>query len=374
MRPIGSKSFISTACDSMRRKTFTTASEEHILAAIARQVRASAGGRATLLVAENEPQDTRLVRPASQGGFGIDALWNDDFHHSAQVVLSGRSEAYYSDYRGTPQEFISAAKYGYLYQGQWYKWQKRRRGTPGLDLPPAAFVNYIQNHDQVANSIRGERCHAIEQSRLLSGHDGPLAPCAGDADAVPGPGIRLLAAVPLLCRPGPGARLADSRRPREVPGPVPQPRRAAVQACLPDPADPRHLPAVQARFFRTCCRTARIYALHRDLLRLRREDRVFSQPRRGGLDGAVLGPAAFVLRYFGKADDDRLLIVNFGADLHLDPAPEPLLAPPEGCCWQLLWSSEDPAYGGSGTPPLETEANWTDSGMYRPGADPRVGR
>ena len=66
-----------------------------------------------------------------------------------------RSEAYYSDYRGSPQEFISAAKYGYLYQGQWYEWQKGRRGAAGLDLPPAAFVNYIQNHDQVANSIRG---------------------------------------------------------------------------------------------------------------------------------------------------------------------------------------------------------------------------
>ncbi len=99
-------------------------SEEHILAALARQVRTSARNRATLLVAENEPQNTRLVRPPKQGGFGIDALWNDDFHHSAHVVLSGRSEAYYTDYRGTPQEFISAVKYGYLFQGQWYQWQK----------------------------------------------------------------------------------------------------------------------------------------------------------------------------------------------------------------------------------------------------------
>ena len=110
-------------------------SEEHILAALARQVRTSARNRATLLVAENEPQNTRLVRPPKQGGFGIDALWNDDFHHSAQVALSGRSEAYYTDYRGTPQEFISAVKYGYLFQGQWYQWQKHgvaRRGSTCL--------------------------------------------------------------------------------------------------------------------------------------------------------------------------------------------------------------------------------------------------
>ena len=79
------------------------------------------GGRAVdLLVAENEPQTTRLVRPIADGGYGLDALWNDDFHHSAMVALTGRAEAYYSDTRGEPQEFISAAKYGYLFQGQHY--------------------------------------------------------------------------------------------------------------------------------------------------------------------------------------------------------------------------------------------------------------
>ena len=73
----------------------------------------------------------------------------------------------------------------------------------------------------------------------------------------------------------------------------------------------------------------------------------------------MLGPEAFVLRYFGEHGDDRLLIVNLGRELHLDPAPEPLLAPPEGKVWRLLWSSEDPAYGGTGTPPLESvEENW----------------
>ena len=64
-------------------------SDDHILAAIARQVRAAAKGRGTLLVAENEPQDTRLVRPPDRGGYGLDALWNDDFHHSAMVGAHG---------------------------------------------------------------------------------------------------------------------------------------------------------------------------------------------------------------------------------------------------------------------------------------------
>src|SRR5205823_12285559 len=96
-------------------------------------------------------------------------------------------------------------------------------------------------------------------------------------------------------------------------------------------------------------RNATVVALHRDLLRLRREEPAFRGQRVGGVDGAVLGPEAFVLRLFGPepgGPDDRLLVVNFGRDLHLHPAPEPLLAPPAGCRWETHWSSDDPAYGG----------------------------
>ena len=104
-------------------------------------------------------------------------------------------------------------------------------------------------------------------------------------------------------------------------------------------------------------RHAQIYALHRDLLELRREDAGFRSRKQGTIDGAVLGPDAFVLRFFGDAAD-RLLIVNLGIDLELNPAPEPLLAPPAGTRWSTLWSSEHPKYGGSGTPPLDTPESW----------------
>src|SRR5207253_2545529 len=129
---------------------------EHILAAIANRVREAAGRRSVYLIGENEAQNATLIRTREAGGFGLDALWNDDFHHSALVALTGHNEAYYGDYRGSAQELLSAVKYGWLYQGQWYKWQKKRRGTPALDLAPSSFINYIQNHDQIANSARGE--------------------------------------------------------------------------------------------------------------------------------------------------------------------------------------------------------------------------
>jgi maltooligosyltrehalose trehalohydrolase len=115
-------------------------SPDHILAAISRRVRQAGGPRATLIVAENEPQHVRLVRSVEVGGYGLDALWNDDFHHSASVAVTGRHEAYYTDYGGTPQELVSAVKWGYLYQGQRYAWQKKARGTPAFGVPPERFV------------------------------------------------------------------------------------------------------------------------------------------------------------------------------------------------------------------------------------------
>jgi maltooligosyltrehalose trehalohydrolase len=80
------------------------------------------------------------------------------------------------------------------------------------------------------------------------------------------------------------------------------------------------------------------------VFRSQREDRIF---------GAVLGEEAFLLRYFGEAGDDRLVLVNLGRDLDLEHAPEPLLAPPRGLAWAMLLSSEAPEFGGAGTPPLD---------------------
>jgi maltooligosyltrehalose trehalohydrolase len=340
-------------------------SPEHILAAIARAARRAAAslppGRSVFLVAENEPQESRLVRPPEAGGYGLDAMWSDDFHHSARVALTGRAEAYYSDYRGTPQELVAAARFGTLYQGQRYSWQGKRRGTPTRGLPRAAFVAYLENHDQVANSARGERL-----GRIAS----PAAHRALTALLLLGPATPLLFQGQEFGASAPFAYFADhhpelARAVRhgrqEFLGQFPSLRDAAVRAAIPDPGD--------AATFELCKldlgerrRHAAAYALHRDLLRLRREDPVFRLQGAGGVDGAVLGPAALVLRFTGG--EERLLLINLGPDLDLVPAPEPLLAPPAGARWQVLWSSEEARYGGSGAPPPEdAEGAWRLAGQ-----------
>jgi maltooligosyltrehalose trehalohydrolase len=332
-------------------------SADHVIAEIARRVREAAGGRGTLLIAENEPQDTRLVRSPETGGYGLDMLWNDDFHHSALVALTGHNEAYYTDYLGTPQELVSAVKWGYLYQGQWYVWQKQRRGTPAFGLPAATFVSFIQNHDQIANSARGLRTHM----RTSPGRHKAMTALLLLAPGTPMlfQGQEFSASSPFHYFADHEPELAElvNRGRSEFLKQFPSIATPETTSMLPVP----HEPAT----FERCKldhsereKHLEAYRLHCDLLRLRREDPVFRAQDAERMHGAVLGPEAFLLRFFGTHGDDRLLLVNLGRDLRLAPAPEPLLAPPQGREWGLMWSSKDPRYGGSGTPPLEAGGAW----------------
>jgi maltooligosyltrehalose trehalohydrolase len=130
-----------------------------------------------------------------------------------------------------------------------------------------------------------------------------------------------------------------------------------MQACLHDPGDENTFLRCKLDFSeRQKPMHSEIYQLHKDLLKLRRSEPVFQRvQRRGDIDGAVLGPGALVLRYFAKDGDDWLVVVNLERDLPLPVAPEPLLAPPQGRRWQKVLATEDPAYGGSGTAPVDTE-------------------
>jgi maltooligosyltrehalose trehalohydrolase len=91
---------------------------------------------------------------------------------------------------------------------------------------------------------------------------------------------------------------------------------------------------------------------------MRRADAAFNSQQPGAVDGAVLGDRALVLRFFAPDGKDRLLLINLGLDTMLAPVPEPLLAPLPGTEWQVLWSSEDPRYGGTGAVAVENESGW----------------
>jgi maltooligosyltrehalose trehalohydrolase len=337
-------------------------SRDHLLAVMARKVREAGGNRMTYIVAENEVQDSKLVQPLEEGGYGLDALWNDDFHHSAKVAATGRAEAYYSGYKGAPQEFISALKWGYLYQGQWYGWQRKLRGAPAFGLEPNRFVNFLQNHDQVANSLRGWRLQELTSPGRLRALTALVLLAPGTPMLFQGQ--EFAASSPFLYFADHNPELAKLVAKGRKDGLKQFPSIASAEAepILDDPGKEETFLRSKLDFSERL-KHAGTYELHRDLIKLRRQDPVFSKPRAGGVDGAVLGPEAFVLRFFGEKREHRLLIVNLGADLDLDPAPEPLLAPLEGTTWKIEWSSESPRYGGCGTGPLKAEGCWTIEGQ-----------
>lgn len=334
-------------------------SPRHILADIAARARDAAPGRTILLFAENEPQDVRTLRSIEEGGFGFDAVWNDDFHHTAVVALTGRTEAYYVDYGGTPQELVSAARHSFLYQGQHYAWQGKRRGTSTAGFAPSRFVHFLENHDQVANSADGRRLHQLTsagQWRALTALLllGPQTPMLFQ-------GQEFAASSAFLYFADHHRQLAEDvwKGRREFLSQFPSLARPHVAALLPKPHD-------ASTFERSKLdprereRHAAAVLLHADLLRLRREEAAIRAATTRGVDGAVLGESAFVIRYAGSAaQEERLLIVNLGAVLHLVPAPQPLLAPPAGHRWTMHWSSEWARYGG---PDRDAERAFAETG------------
>ncbi|HEY8133603.1 MAG TPA: malto-oligosyltrehalose trehalohydrolase, partial [Thermoanaerobaculia bacterium] len=187
--------------------------------------------------------------------------------------------------------------------------------------PPEKFVCYLQNHDQIANSATGERLHKITSpgrfraltALLLLGPNTPLL-FQGQEFAASAPFLYFADHKPELA-----ALVAKGRKDflKQFPS----------VTTSDDPGDPATFERCKLDHSEREKHSDAV-AMHRDLLRLRRNV--------SKVDGAVIGEEAFLLR----SDDDRLLLVNLGGHLTLEVAPEPLLAPPKGCRWQLLWSSE----------------------------------
>ncbi len=332
-------------------------SPRNILLELSRTAREAAEGRNVLVIGENEPQLVSLLRSEQQGGCELDALWNDDFHHTAMVRLTGRREAYYSDYHGTAEELLAGVKWGFLFQGQRYAWQGKPRGGAALDITAPRFINFLQNHDQLANSARGQRIHELTSpgryramtALLLLAPQTPLL----------FQGQEFAASSPFLyfndVQGDEAERVAQGRADflRQFPS-LAQPE---VQRNLPEPS--------LAENFERCKldlgereRHIESYRLHQDLLRLRRQDPVLGEHDAARIHGFALSSDALVLRFLASGGETRLLIVNLGVDLDLASVAQPLVAPPDGQRWATLWSSESPEYGGSGAAELDGLDGW----------------
>jgi maltooligosyltrehalose trehalohydrolase len=127
------------------------------------QTQAKKLGRHIYVIAESGLNDARVVSPVKEGGYGLDAQWNDDFHHALHALLTGERNGYYQDF-GNMRHLEKALREGFVYSGEYSRFRKRRHGNSSKERPAEQFVVFSQNHDQVGNRMQGDR---LSQSRSL---------------------------------------------------------------------------------------------------------------------------------------------------------------------------------------------------------------
>jgi maltooligosyltrehalose trehalohydrolase len=133
--------------------------------------RAAELGRSVYVVPESDLNDVRVIDPPEAGGYGLDAQWNDDFHHALHTLLTGEQGGYYRDF-GKIGHLEKAFREGFVYSGGYSAFRKRRHGSSSRERPARQFVVFSQNHDQVGNRMKGQRLSSMvsfEQLKLAAG-------------------------------------------------------------------------------------------------------------------------------------------------------------------------------------------------------------
>ncbi len=128
-------------------------------------------GRRLLVMAESDLNDPRVVAPRDRFGFGMDAQWNDDFHHAWHALLTDERMGYYADF-GTLEDVAKAYADGFVLDGRYSPFRGRTFGASSRDVPAERFVVSMQNHDQVGNRAGGERLSTLvsfEHAKLAAG-------------------------------------------------------------------------------------------------------------------------------------------------------------------------------------------------------------
>ncbi|HEY7218718.1 MAG TPA: malto-oligosyltrehalose trehalohydrolase, partial [Candidatus Binatia bacterium] len=127
--------------------------------------------REIFLIAESADNNARLIQSRERGGYGLDAQWNDDFHHCLRALLTGERRGYYQDY-GELAQLAKAYREGFVYSGEYSAYRRRRHGSSSRDIAAGRFVVFAQNHDQVGNRMRGDRLSesaSLDDLKLAAG-------------------------------------------------------------------------------------------------------------------------------------------------------------------------------------------------------------
>ncbi len=315
-------------------------------------VAAAAHARGAFVIGEDERNDVKTIRRPDEGGWGFDAVWADDFHHTVRVALTGQRESHFGSYQGTIDEWVETLDRGWLYHGQYFPHWKRGRGTEAGHLPPERFVICISNHDQVGNRALGDRLHqtlAPERYRAVS-----MLLCFAPYTPMLFMGQEWAAEKPFLFftdHTGEiGARMAKNRQ-AEFERYGAHPGRDAL-ARMPDPqAEETFLASKLDWAEREQPAHAATLALYRACLQLRAEEAIFQSPPRATWSVQKIGTAVLGLRWKNR-DGDWLLLLSIAPPAEW-PAldDDPFVRLRSGRHWKLILGSNEPRFGGSATQP-----------------------
>lgn len=290
-----------------------------------------------VLTAEDERNDPRLARSITRAGYGLDALWADDFHHQVRIALTGEQHGYYANYTGTIPDLVKTIADGWFYQGQQTVNRERLRGESPLELNLPQFVYCIQNHDQIGNRPTGDRLNHTVDPALYRAVSALLL---------------LVPQTPLLFQ---GQEWAASspfqfftHHHEELGLLVTQGRRKEFAYFLTETGIEVPDPQSAASFERSKLRWdeleqpehAPVLALYRELLRLRRSHPALLHRDRDALSVTPIGERALAVRRQGADPQHVLLaIVNLGDTLSYTPNGETT-------AWQMLLDTNDSRFGG----------------------------
>jgi len=290
------------------------------------------------VIPESDLNDARLIRPKELGGMGLDAQWNDDFHHALRVLLTGDRSGYYRDF-GEVRQLVKAYREGYVYSGEHSSFRGRRHGNSSRAAPARQFVVFSQNHDQVGNRMLGERLAALVPFESLK---------VAAAAVLLSPFIPLLFMGEEYGETAPFLYFVSHSDPQLIDA-VRRGRKEEFaafgwQGTPPDPqAEETFLRSKLDHRLRDEKRHAVLLEFYRELIRLRTETPALALPSKdhfeiGGLEEEK------VLKVRRWAPDDEVVIL-----ICLAGAPVTLTEPfPEGR-WRSLLDSEEPRWMGQGS-------------------------
>lgn len=294
-------------------------------------------GRNILVIAENDRNDARSLKPVELGGFAFHSQWNDDFHHSTHALVTGERQGYYQDF-GSIRDLAKACREGFVYSGQYSVFRKCSHGSSSAETPNQQFVVFSQNHDQVGNRAQGERLSQLvdfETQKLTAGIVllSPFIPLIfmGEEYGEPAPfqyfvsheDSRLLQKV----REGRRGEFGDSGWSNSVPDP------AAVETFSRSKLQWDTRDAGQHRI---------LQSFYTELLRLRRSLPELSNLSKADTDVTEVDPEALIIKRTHGADC-AMLFFNFGqASVRLD-------TPSDRFKWLKQLDSRDSKWGGPGS-------------------------